>query len=163
MKKYKAIIIGLNLLLVLFLFNKGIFEKEALLNTGDLVLLKLAPVDPRSLMQGDYMRLRYEIATDVKMDSISKRGYCIVELDSAGVAHRVRLQEEKQPINTGEYAIFYTRNNWQIYIGAESFFFEEGQAERYEAAEYGGLIVDKNGNSLLVGLYDENLKEITTE
>ena len=153
----------MNLLLVLILFNKGIFEKEALLNAGDLVLLKLAPVDPRSLIQGDYMRLRYEISTNVEMDSISKRGYCIVALDSVGVAHRVRLQEEKQPINAGEYAIFYTRNNWQFNIGAESFFFEEGQAERYEAAEYGGLIVDRNGNSLLVGLYDENLEKITNE
>ncbi len=27
-----------------------------------MVLLRLAPVDPRSLMQGDYMRLNYELA-----------------------------------------------------------------------------------------------------
>ncbi|MFX7329222.1 GDYXXLXY domain-containing protein, partial [Acinetobacter baumannii] len=34
-------------------------QKEMLLKEGQLVLLPLAPVDPRSLMQGDYMALRY--------------------------------------------------------------------------------------------------------
>jgi len=45
-------------------------------------------------------------------------------------------------------------------IGAESFFFEEGQAEKYEKATYGALKVDHKGNSILVGLYNENLDKI---
>ena len=47
-----------------------------------------------------------------------------------------------------------------VIIGAESYFFEEGQAELFEKACYGGLMVDKNGNSILIGLYDENFEKI---
>ena len=43
-----------------------------------------------------------------------------------------------------------------IKLGAESFFFEEGQAQRFASAEYGVLHVDEAGNSVLVGLADEN-------
>ena len=160
MKKYRSILIFLNLLVVVVLFNKSILDKETLLENGDLVLLKLAPVDPRSLMQGDYMRLSYDIAQNIDADSIPKRGYCIVKLDSADVAQRIRLQEQKQPLNKGEYAIFYTKDNWQLNIGADACFFEEGQAEKFDAAEFGGLIVDKEGNNVLVGLYNEDLKLI---
>jgi uncharacterized membrane-anchored protein len=136
-----------------------VVDKEKLLENGKLVLLKLAPVDPRSLMQGDYMRLSYEVSTDVNTDSIAKRGYCIVKLDDKGIARRERLQADIAPLNKGEFAIFYTvaGSMWRINIGAESYFFEEGQAEKYEAAEYGGLMVDKEGENVLVGLYDENL------
>ena len=46
-------------------FNAQILLKEHTRTSGNLVLLELAPVDPRSLMQGDYMTLRYAIASDV--------------------------------------------------------------------------------------------------
>ncbi len=49
------------LALALTLINIDIFNKETILSEGRVVLLKLAPVDPRSLMQGDYMNLRFEI------------------------------------------------------------------------------------------------------
>ena len=61
MKKYSRILIIANLLLLLGYFNWSVFKKEQTLKDGQLVLLHLAPVDPRSLMQGDYMRLNYEI------------------------------------------------------------------------------------------------------
>ena len=47
-----------------------------------------------------------------------------------------------------------------INIGAESYFFQEGDAEKFEKAVYGGLRVDNKGNSVLVGLFDENKKQI---
>ena len=81
MKKYKWIVILVNLVIVLFLFNRSVVEKENLLENGKLVLLELAPVDPRSLMQGDYMRLSYEISQGLMTEDIPKRGYCIVTLD----------------------------------------------------------------------------------
>jgi len=160
MKKYKWIVIAFNLVLVLFLFNKSIFEKEKILNEGKLVLLRLAPVDPRSLMQGDYMRLNYEISRNIPSDSIPKRGYCIVKLDENGIGTKIRLQNEINPINEGEYAIVYTASNWRINIGSESYFFEEGQAKKYDSAKYGGMKIDNHGNNILIGLYDENLKII---
>ena len=161
MKKYKWIIILLNLIILLGLFNNSILKKETLLADGQLVLLELAPVDPRSLMQGDYMRLRYAISENTEYDSISKRGFCVVKLEENGIAKKVRIQESKEPINENEYLIVYTSKDWGgINIGAESFFFQEGEAEKYENAKYGGLKVDDEGNSLLIGLYDEKRKRI---
>jgi uncharacterized membrane-anchored protein len=160
MKKYKWLLILLNLVLILFFFNKSIVEKEQLLSNGKLILLKLAPVDPRSLMQGDYMRLNYEISGNVYLDSIPKRGYCIVGMDKDGIATRLRLQKDVKPLNQGEYAIRYNAGNWTINIGAESFFFEEGQADKFAVAKYGGIRADNNGNNILIGLYDEKLNKI---
>lgn len=160
MKKYKWAIILLNLLALLVFFNHSILKKESILSNGKLILLELAPVDPRSLMQGDYMRLRYKISEDIEFDNISKRGYCVVSLQPNGIALKERLQNNKAPIGDNECLIEYTAGNWGINIGAESFFFEEGQAEKFESAKYGGIMVDNQGNSILIGLFDENLQKI---
>ena len=161
MKKYKWIIILVNLIILLGLFNNSILQKEELLSNGQLILLELAPVDPRSLMQGDYMDLRYAISENSSSDSIAKRGFCVVKLEENGVAKKVRIQENKTPLNNNEYLIEYTSRQWRgINIGAESFFFQEGDAEKYENAKYGGVRVDNQGNSLLIGLYDEYRKKI---
>ncbi len=160
MKSYKWIIILVNGLLVLILFNFSLLKKETLLEEGKLLLVELAPVDPRSLMQGDYMRLSYAISQNINGDSISNRGFCVVKIDDNGIAQRVRLQDNTTPLHTGEYLINYTSGKWDIKIGAESFFFQEGEAEKYEKAKYGGLKVDNKGSSLLIGLYDEQKKLI---
>ncbi|MCS3871439.1 putative membrane-anchored protein [Chryseobacterium ginsenosidimutans] len=161
MKKYKWIIILLNLIILLVYFNFSVSKKEDVLKNGKLVLLELAPVDPRSLMQGDYMSLRYRISENIRTESMPKRGFCIVKIDNKGIATKVRFQKDKTPLNKGEYPIKYNApDSWNVNIGAESFFFQEGQAEKYEKAKYGAIKIDENGNSLLIGLYDETLKNI---
>lgn len=161
MKKLKWVIIAANLLLLLGYINYSITKKEAILESGRLVLLELAPVDPRSLMQGDYMQLRYDISTNLVYDSMPKRGYCVVKLDAAGVGNKLRFQENQTPKDEGELLIEYRAvNQWNVNIGAESWFFQEGQGEKYERAKYGGVKIDEHGNSLLVGLYDENRERI---
>lgn len=161
MKKYKWLIILLNLILLLVYFNYSVAKKEELSENGQLILLELAPVDPRSLMQGDYMDLRYKISEDISSQNIPKRGYCVVRLDSNKVARRFRFQKGLTPLNKGEQLIEYTSpDRWNVNIGAEFFFFQEGQAAKYEKAKYGGVKADKKGNSLLTGLYDEHLKKI---
>jgi len=62
MRKTIAVLSGLMLLLVV---NWSIFERERILKNGQLVILELAPIDPRSLMQGDYMALRFKIAEEM--------------------------------------------------------------------------------------------------
>ena len=59
----KAVVIAAGLL-VLAAANWSILLRERLLTEGRVVLLELAPVDPRSLMQGDYMALRFKAAND---------------------------------------------------------------------------------------------------
>ncbi len=161
MKKYRWVIILLKLKVQLVFLTNSILKKEKFLSDGNIILLELAPVDPRSLLQGDYMRLRYAISENIDTDSISNRGFCVVTLDENGVAQRVRLQKEREPVHSEEYIIEYTAQKWiGINIGAESYFFQEGEGEKYEAAEYGGIKVDGKGNSLLIGLYDKDHNKI---
>lgn len=161
MKKYKWWIILINLIVFLIYFNYSIWKKEELLINGETVLLKLAPVDPRSLMQGDYMRLRYEIGENINHDTLSKRGFIVVRIDSNRVAKRLRFQNDDKPFSGGEYLIKYSAPDaFSINIGSGSFFFQEGKAKKYESAHYGGLKIDDTGNSILVGLFDKNFQEI---
>lgn len=160
MRKYKWAIILLNLLLLLAFVNYSIIKKEAIVSNGKFIFLQLAPVDSRSLMQGDYMALRYTISKNIHIDSIPKRGYCVVQLDSNQVAQKLRLQKSTFPLGDKQYLIEYTSGIRGINIGAESYFFQQGKTDRYLKAKYGGIKIDQEGNSLLVGLYDEHFKKI---
>ncbi len=176
MKLYKKILILIGLLALLIYFNWSVLQKENTLKDGTLVLLELAPVDPRSLIQGDYMRLRYSISTIRENDIFvpentlkkfesdvekMKSGYCVLTLDSNHVGHKVYLQKDFPELKLGEIVIKYKRHRSQsIQLGAESYFFEEGKAGLFENAKYGGLRVDRKGNSILIGLYDENFRLI---
>jgi uncharacterized membrane-anchored protein len=160
MKKISTVFIITNLLLLLGYINYSIYAKEKILTEGNLVLLRLAPVDPRSLIQGDYMQLSYEISNGFE-NPVPRKGYCIVMTDSNGVAKRVRFQQNLQPLSGPELAIAYSRrNSWTFKIGAESYFFQEGDAEKFTNAKYGGLRIDGSGNSVLVGLFDEKFRQI---
>ncbi len=138
----------------------SVASKEELLKSGKQVFLELAPVDPRSLMQGDYMRLDYGIAQDQDLDTIPTRGFCVVRLDGRGIAQKVRMQKGREPLGADEYLIPYIKGRSNLQLGANSFFFQEGKAPVYDSAKYGALRVDRKGNTLLTGLYDGNLKEI---
>ena len=61
----RKIIAVIALVLILAGVNWSIYQKEQHLATGAVVYLKLRPVDPRSLMQGDYMRLGFELADKI--------------------------------------------------------------------------------------------------
>ena len=91
MKKYSRILIIANLILLLGYFNWSVYKKEQTLKDGQLILLQLAPVDPRSLMQGDYMRLSYkEASSDLLDQQTAIRGYAILQIDSNQVGKIVR-------------------------------------------------------------------------
>jgi len=160
MKKYRWMVILLNLILILGYFGFAVVNKEKLLSDGKLILLELAPKDPRSLLQGYYMQLNYKMSRDLPYNEIPKRGYCVVRILPNGVGERVRLQTGKTPLNDNEWLIEYTNDRMRMNIGAESYFFQEGDVAKFENAKYGGIKVDKKGNSILVGLFDVQLRQI---
>ena len=155
--KIRTIVLWLVAGLILFFVNWQIWQKEQLALTGQVVLLELAPVDPRSLIQGDYMRLRYAVADEVPDTADDKRGHIVVKLDENNIAQFVRLDDGQTPLAANEVRLPYRQRTFDVQIGPESFFFEEGQAEVYEAAEYGEFRVSPEGEMVLVGLRDENL------
>lgn len=158
MKKIINSLIVLNLLLVSAYILYATNQKEKIITKGELVLLRLAPVDPRSLMQGDYMILNYAVNNNIP-DSIPNKGYLIFEKDSIGELYPKKFIQKLNPQHN-QIAIKYQykADDWRapIKIGAESYFFEEGKAEIFEDAVYGGLRVDADGNSVLIGLFNKN-------
>lgn len=107
------------------------------------------------------MKIQKKWDNELDADAIGKRGYCVVRLDSSGIARPVRIQSAETPLTGDELLIRYTKGSRRINIGAESFFFEEGQSEKYEKAKFGGVKVDPEGNSLLIGLFDEQKNRST--
>ncbi len=162
MKKYTKILILVNLLLFIIYASWATFKQEKIIKEGKLIFLELAPYDPRSLMQGDYMDLRYSMAIAQPSELINSpdNGYIVVNVDTNGVAEKVRLQEEKEPLNNDQLIIKYRMKDGDIVIGAESYFFEEGSSYKFEEAEYGGIKVNKNGIVILEGLYNKEFKLI---
>lgn len=144
---------------ILAFVNYGIYGKETLIREGEPVLLELAPVDPRSLIQGDYMVLRYAIAADLEQTELPARGKLVIRLDENQVARFVRL-DDGSPLANDERLLNYYKHDWSLDLGAGSFFFQEGTAELYEDAVYGELRVDESGGSILVGLRGDTFETL---
>lgn len=147
---------------VIAVLNGLVYQKERLLDRGETVFLQLAPVDPRSLMQGDYMRLDYAVAREIRgqlSDDASRAGgRVVVRLDDDRVARFERLYEGGE-LKEGERLLKW-RHRQRIYIGSNAFYFQEGKRKLYDDAEYGELRADESGETLLVGLRDENLERL---
>ena len=166
--KARTIISAISTLIVAAFLAGIVVQKERLLSRSDTVFFKLAPVDPRSLMQGDYMALRYELANDLELlvpttTSRRHRGLAVITLDSRRIAVRVRPCPDGEAPGPGERLIRYSSINDRISIGAESFFFQEGHAVVYGKARYGELAIDDSGSSILVELRDERLTPLAPE
>ncbi|HTV02591.1 MAG TPA: GDYXXLXY domain-containing protein [Luteitalea sp.] len=154
------VLIVVGLLASLGLTGWEVARKERLLKTGETIVLELAPVDPRSLMQGDYMRLDYAIGRRVESAHTWPRdGAVIVRNDERGVAEFVR-RDEGQPLQTGEHRLTYRRRGTNVRVGTDAFYFQEGTADVYASARYGEMRVGEDGTSVLVGLRDANLEAI---
>lgn len=150
------------LLLALAVPAWQIAAKEQVLEQGQPMLLRLAPVDPRSLMQGDYMILNYAIAGDAqKAPGLARSGALVVRLDEHGVADLVRV-DDGRPLAPGERRLGYRLRDTQLRLGAESYFFPEGTGDRYESAAFGELIAVENGESVLVALRDGERRRLGT-
>ena len=164
MSKLKLFIISANMVLVLLFFGFNIVKNEKVLSEGETVLLELRPVDPRSLMQGDYMTLHYEVCNHIYGLEAELNKFCVVQLDDDRVAHFVSLTNDAAvALREDELLLRYSleKNSWgeKFYtIGSDSYFFQEGTAIKYETAKYGMLKgVTKGemiGSCSLVGLCD---------
>lgn len=152
-------LIALGALLVLGAVNVSIVGKERIRRDGEIVYLELAPVDPRSLMQGDYMALRFAMTRDLERaagDTPPREGEtrrAPVTLDARRVAH-VAAPNGGASTLTLRYRI----RGGQVWLGTNAYFFEEGTAARFEGARYGEFRVDRaSGEAVLVGLRDAAL------
>ncbi len=154
------------ILATLVIININISKKEALIETGEVLLLKLAPVDPRSIMQGDYMRLRFDlankIATVIRENNknntlpIYLQGRAIIAKDSNNIVSFVALFED-QTLKPSQRLMPYKYRNGQVKFTTNAFFFQEGQASHFQQSEYGEFKMSKDGDILLVNMVDKDL------
>jgi uncharacterized membrane-anchored protein len=161
----KRALIWAGLALVLAAAGWSVWSNERILAHGRVVRLALAPVDPRSLMQGDYMALNYAIARDLQnqrqgRDAAKDDGYAIVRLDERQVARLVRAQPEAQPRAVDEIAIRYRERGLGLRIATNAFFFQEGQGSKLAGARYGEFRVGDNGEPRLAALLDANFARL---
>lgn len=159
MRKAVALLAGLA---VLAAVNFGIWERERLLTDGRIVLLRLAPVDPRSLMQGDYMQLNFEVAGRAfpfRRGSPPRDGRIVVALDEHDIGHFRRF-DDGGPLMPGEAALRYRVRGGRPNFATNAFFFEEGQADAYAQAAYGEFRVGTDGEMILTGLRDARLRPL---
>ena len=63
-------LVGVFVIALLGAVNYKVQQFEDVLATGKPVVLKIAPVDPRSLMQGDYMVLNYSILSEFQQSQV---------------------------------------------------------------------------------------------
>jgi len=149
-------------LLTLLVANGAIWQKQDLIAHGQRVLIPLAPVDPRSLMQGDYMRLRFAVLDSGGIpllgDLAGQRPHMVMALDTRGVASAVRLHRADQPLGTGEFLLELTPKNGHWVIVTDAWFFKEGEAALWQDAKFGEFRVLPNGKALLVGMADAQLR-----
>lgn len=159
-----AALIAATALATLLVANFAIWQKQELIATGRPVFVELAPVDPRSLMQGDFMRLNYSLPsnTSLALSPLRRFGrpYVVVTLDGRGVAKMLRVEDPSLPAAGSEMRIELTPKDGRWVIVSDAWFFREGDGERWTAARYGEFRVAPDGRALLVGLADANLKRI---
>ena len=179
MNRWRSVLLWAGLAMALLVVNRGIAQRERLLRDGTVVLLELAPVDPRSLMQGDYMALRFAAGENIidalrangRMPRIdgewhalarggANDGYAIFIRDADGVGRFIREQAAPTPRAGSEIAVRYRQRGFDVRIASNAFFFAEGQAEHYTPARYGELRAADDGAALLTGLRDAARKPL---
>ncbi len=157
MRKTIALFAGLA---ILVLANYSIYSRERLLAGGRIALLELAPVDPRSLMQGDYMALNFRVSNELfgrRAREGLEDGRIVLQIDKRGVAAFSRF-DDGTPLAADEVRIRYRVRADQVKFATNAYFFQEGTAKEYERARYGEFRVAPDGECLLTGMRGANLE-----
>lgn len=159
--KFVAIVVGL---IALAVVNTTVYRREELLQAGRTVLLEVVPVDPRSLMQGDYMALQFALVRKAFAESRNiprQDGRVIVTLDPSLVANFKRV-DDGSALATGEIALRYRIRQGHPQFGTNGFFFQEGRGPQYAKAKYGAFRVAVDGEMILTELRDDKLQTLGT-
>jgi uncharacterized membrane-anchored protein len=152
------LLIGVGAAIILGAVNFSIYQREQLLESGRPVLLELAPVDPRSLMQGDYMALRFAVESSLfGVRENLKDGRIVLTLDERGVGTFTRF-DSGAPLATNEVVMRYRVRNERAKFGTNAYFFQEGTADLYAGARFGEFRVAASGDAILTRLRGEKLE-----
>ncbi|OCA82821.1 GDYXXLXY domain-containing protein [Pseudobacillus wudalianchiensis] len=143
------------------------WQKEHLLQNGELVALKLEPIDPRSLLQGDYVQLNYAIHRAYQQEqnkniSSLPKGKLHVELEKTKehVSYRgkdviiyqpVHFTGTDQPVivNNETVTLLGKSSYGNLDLGIEHFFIPENTGRDWVEKNIALVRVSKNGDAIL--------------
>lgn len=134
----------------IFIFmNAQIFLKQSIKTQGEVIYFRLAPVDPRAFMMGDYMALNFE--HNLRNYSNQNMQTFIVTLNE----HNIVINAE--PYNNTTVQDHQRLFDIQDQLRPDRYYFQEGHANAYEAAQYGLFRYVAPSQFLLDDLTDESL------
>lgn len=185
MKRISEIIITIIVLGVIVYAFQVKAERDRLILTGKEILLELAPVDPLSLLQGQYMIINFALEREeievkdqeVNSDRIrikyNESARIVLRYNESGVASFNRFEDGQllasnemlfkikrrtdRKYSNGEVSKYFYRIN----VEQESFLFRENTEKKYEEAKYGVFKVGPDGDFVLVDLADKDLNKLT--
>lgn len=186
MKTTSNWVLVLTTLVAIVYVNLYAWQGQQIKTRGEILFLELAPVDPLSLVQGQYMRLRFGIekpyATTLEDQQVIQNSVGdvlgIIELDSNRVGTLSGLlgktDSSRRHQLRGDFLLLQvqaqlgesprdsdTQQTYSIKIKQNSFLFQENTEDRYTRAKHGMFRVHKDGRYVLVDLADEQLRPLT--
>jgi len=149
-----SIALGLQILIILVI----IIFKVAQFTGGTEVLLKLAPIDPRDPLRGDYLNLRYDISSvsglggqalkngDVVYVPLQKSGSFWIAGPSGGLQKNKPAQTDSNTVyikgtimnggqDSGLFG-YYNTGSFTIKYNIESYFVPEGKGNTWELTSW---------------------------
>ena len=129
--------------------------------TGERVLLRTAPVDPRDIFRGDYVSLRYDIST-LDLDGLGAKGsfksnekvYVLLEKNQEGVFSAVSLSRglpSGKRFIQGRVEYERTLSKWEVTLRDDSDNLYELKPQWFENMKRGDRVtfcLDEKGNVL---------------
>ncbi|WP_198077882.1 GDYXXLXY domain-containing protein [Acinetobacter calcoaceticus] len=170
MKKYFSLILAI----ATTLFFVGLIAKnEWHLDHSKSIFIELKPVDPRSILQGDYMALAYELNLQTPKPLAEKENETLNQriFNYASIHAKVSLDSHNKVIRTilepnnlsPEQSLILKNpeNRYQaLYPASRSFLFAEGLAQCYQKAKYAEFKVNTKGEVILFDLRGEGLQPL---
>ncbi len=86
-------------------------------------------------------------------------GHLVIRLDQQRIATFQRLYRGAV-LSENEVRLRYRVRNGDVKLATNAFFFQEGHAKYYEPARFGQFRVDKEGELLLVDMFDKDLNRL---
>ena len=161
------VLIAAGALLATTVVHFDVKNKEEVIAQGQKIYVPLAPRDPRSLMQGDYMALNFAFPPEVSKaltegDALAaaRHAHVVATLDARGVATVLRPARADETLAAGEQLLPLKRLKHDWVLVTDAFFFPEGQGAPFARARFGEFRALSDGRALLVGLADEHLQAI---
>ena len=142
-----------------FIFGT-VVNNEINLKSAQEIIVKLAPRDPRSLLQGDYIILTYDIthATQkaIKGKNMKKFRVVLTPENNIYKFKEVLTMTQNYSIKQGEVLMNgNVQKRYRVVFGIENYFVEEGTGRNVErSAKYARLKITSKGDAFISELLD---------